>query len=494
MPSVILAGTTTGTALSLTSDTSGELQIQTNNGATTAMTLTTGGNVGIGTSSPTAYGSTTLSLNSASASAYFDLWFAGSRKGYHYSTSSTYNISTASATALVLETVGSERMRITSAGLVGINTASPTTALQVNGTITAPVMADTQGGSVAPISSVMRNRIINGAMVIDQRNAGASVLGNGYPVDRWQVPVSQSAKLTAQQNAGSVTPPVGFTNYAGVTSSSAYSVLSGDFFLLGQRVEGFNIADFGWGTANASAVTLSFWVRSSLTGTFGGSLQNSAQTRTYPYSYTISAANTWEQKTVTIAGDTSGTWLTNNGVGVTLWFSLGVGSSNTGTAGAWAASSALAPTGSTSVVGTNGATFYITGVQLERGTQATSFEYRQYGQELALCQRYYYKNSAGGFGSYAQGTSYGTTSIRFTIAFPVTMRIAPSSYDFSAASTFLCELGTSSSSIPSAVGSTGNNTPNTLQMSCTVTGATASSAYILYSNGTSSFIGVGAEL
>jgi hypothetical protein len=113
---------------------------------------------------------------------------------------------------------------------------------------------------------------------------------------------------------------------------------------------------------------------------------------------------------------------------------------------------------------------------------------------LALCQRYYYKNSAGGFGSYAQGTSYGTTSIRFTIAFPVTMRIAPSSYDFSAASTFLCELGTSSSSIPSAVGSTGNNTPNTLQMSCTVTGATASSAYILYSNGTSSFIGVGAEL
>ena len=252
------------------------------------------------------------------------------------------------------------------------------------------VLAESSGGTGTTTGYYgFKNRIINGAMVIDQRNAGASVTGNGYPVDRWQVPVSQSAKLTAQQNAGSVTPPVGFTNYAGVTSSSAYSVISSDYFLLGQRIEGFNWADLGWGSANAKTVTLSFWVYSSLTGTFGGSLQNSAQTRTYPYSYTISSANTWEYKTITIAGDTTGTWLTTNGVGVTLWFSLGVGSASLGTAGAWAASSALAPSGSVSVVGTNGATFYITGVQLEKGSTATSFDYRPYGTELALCQRYY---------------------------------------------------------------------------------------------------------
>jgi hypothetical protein len=249
-----------------------------------------------------------------------------------------------------------------------------------NGSITA--------NAVTP-SVNMKNRIINGAMVIDQRNAGASVSGNAYPVDRFQVIVSQSSKLTAQQNAGSVTPPAGFTNYVGITSSSAYSVISSDYFAIRQFIEGFNIADLGWGSANAKTVTLSFWVRSSLTGTFGGALQNSAQTRAYPYSYTISAANTWEYKTITIAGDTTGTWLTNNGQGIGLYFSLGTGSASLGTAGAWAASSALAPTGETSVVGTNGATFYITGVQLEVGSTATSFDYRPYGTELALCQRYY---------------------------------------------------------------------------------------------------------
>ena len=143
-----------------------------------------------------------------------------------------------------------------------------------------------------------RNRIINGAMMIDQRNAGASVIGNAFPVDRFQIPVSQSAKLTAQQNAGSVTPPSGFTNYLGVTSSSAYSVNSSDYFLIYQGIEGFNTADLNWGTANAQTITLSFWARSSLTGTFGGALRNGTFVRSYPFSYTISSANTWEYKTI----------------------------------------------------------------------------------------------------------------------------------------------------------------------------------------------------
>jgi hypothetical protein len=250
--------------------------------------------------------------------------------------------------------------------------------------------ASLQGAAASPY--VLKNRIINGDMVIDQRNAGASVSGNAYPVDRFQVIVSQSSKLTAQQNAGSVTPPAGFTNYLGVTSSSAYSVISSDYFAIRQFIEGFNIADLAWGTANAKTITISFWVRSSLTGTFGGALQNSAQTRAYPYSYTISSANTWEYKTITIVGDTTGTWLTNNGQGIGLYFSLGTGSVSLGTAGAWAASSALAPTGATSVVGTNGATFYITGVQLEQNTSATPFERRLYNQELANCQRYFEKS------------------------------------------------------------------------------------------------------
>ena len=237
-----------------------------------------------------------------------------------------------------------------------------------------------------------KNRIINGAMVIDQRNAGASVTPTNVSVtlDRWVCLVSQASKYTVQQNAGSVTPPVGFTNYLGVTSSSAYSITSSDYFGIRHNIEGLNVGDLAWGTVNAQTVTLSFWVRSSLTGTFGGAIQNSAQDRSYPFTYTISTANTWEQKTITIAGDKSGTWLVTNGIGIQINFGFGVGSTFSGTAGAWAASSIIfSATGATSVVGTNGATFYITGVQVEKGSQATAFDYRPFGTELQLCERYY---------------------------------------------------------------------------------------------------------
>jgi hypothetical protein len=258
------------------------------------------------------------------------------------------------------------------------------------------VVAGTQtlaGENMTPYTA-FKNRIINGAMVIDQRNAGASVTITNtsvvtYTIDRWFAFGTVASKFSVQQNAGSVTPPLGFSNYLGVTSLSAYSIGSGDSFSIGQYIEGFNTADLGWGTANAQTVTFSFWVRSSLTGTFGGSLRNDAANRSYPFTYTISSANTWEQKSVTIAGDTSGTWLTTNAAGIRVGFGLGVGATLSGTAGAWAGSNYVSATGATSVVGTNGATFYITGVQLEKGSTATSFDYRPYGTELALCQRYY---------------------------------------------------------------------------------------------------------
>ena len=244
-----------------------------------------------------------------------------------------------------------------------------------------------------------KSKIINGGMVIDQRNAGASVAVTSelYTLDRWYFANTVSGKLTCQQNAGSVTPPSGFKNYLGVTSASAYSVLTGDLFALKQGIEGFNTADLGFGAAGASTVTLSFWVRSSLTGTFGASLVNNAFDRSYVFTYTINSANTWEYKTVTIAGDTSGTWVgATNGIGLRLYWNLGSGSTYSGgTANTWNSGGYSAPSGTTSVVGTNGATFYITGVQLEKGSTATSFDYRPYGTELQLCQRYY---EVSGFG------------------------------------------------------------------------------------------------
>jgi hypothetical protein len=242
------------------------------------------------------------------------------------------------------------------------------------------------------ISSSWRNRIINGSMTIDQRNAGASVTptDGSYTLDRFKIRVSQASKLTVQQNAGSVTPPDGFTNYLGVTSSSAYSVVSGDYFIVVQDIEGFNTADLNWGSASAKTVTLSFWVRSSLTGTFSGALRNSAANRSYVFSYTINSANTWEYETITIPGDTTGTWVgATNGIGISVILNLASGSTYSTTAGSWAAGNYTGATGATSVVGTNGATFYVTGVQLEAGSAASPFEYRQYGTELSLCQRYF---------------------------------------------------------------------------------------------------------
>ena len=226
--------------------------------------------------------------------------------------------------------------------------------------------------------------------MIDQRNAGASVTpaSGSYTIDRWQTVASQASKYSVQQNAGSITPPAGFNNYLGITSLSAYTVGSSELFNFLQNIEGFNVADLGWGTANAKTVTLSFQVYSSLTGTFGGAFNNGGS-RSYPFTYSIPTANTWTPISITVAGDTSGTWGKTNSNGIQIWFSLGCGSSQSGTAGAWSGSNFVSATGAVSVVGTNGATFYITGVQLEVGSTATSFDYRPYGTELQLCQRYY---------------------------------------------------------------------------------------------------------
>jgi len=303
-------------------------------------------------------------------------------------------------------------------------------------TITSPVITGTTtfGGAVASPYTGFKNRIINGAMVIDQRNAGASVtpVTATYTLDRWQFLISQSSKFTTQQSSTATT---GFINSILVTSSSAYSVLAGDYFTVRQAIEGLNVADFAWGTANAVTVTLSFWVRSSLTGTFGGAINNNAGDRSYPFTYTINSANTFEQKTVTIAGDTSGTWLTTNSRGMMISFGFGVGTTFSGTAGAWAGANYVSATGATSVVGTNGATFYITGVQLEVGSTATSFEYRPYGAELALCQRYFCKtfdmgtapaNNVSTSGAFMLGgLSTGNYEPSVTWRYPVEMRSTP---------------------------------------------------------------------
>jgi len=280
---------------------------------------------------------------------------------------------------------------------------------------------------------VLKNRIINGDMRIDQRNAGAAVTINNaadiYTLDRFSaIGQTTDGVYTVQR---STVAPTGFVNSLLVTVTTAdASIGSGQFYDFSQFIEGLNVADLGWGTANAQTVTLSFWVRSSVTGTFGGAIRNSSFNRSYPFSYVISAANTWEYKTITISGDTSGTWLTTNGIGLGVTWSLGEGSSRLGTAGSWSGSNFAGATGQTNLISTLNATLYLTGVQLEVGTSATPFERRLYNQELANCYRYCWNLSAvGGNDNYSRfgvGGAENTTSTEITIPFPVTMRANPS--------------------------------------------------------------------
>jgi hypothetical protein len=345
-----------------------------------------------------------------------------------------------------------------------------------------------------------KNRIINGAMVIDQRNAGAvysMAAGSLYTLDRWLAYGSQNSKYTIQQTPSAtesgfaVRVAAGFTNYLGVTSSSAYSITTTDQFFISQTIEGNNIADLAWGTASAASITISFWVRSSLTGLFGGALSNTGASRNYPFSFTINAANTWEQKTITVAGDTSGTWLTTNGVGLRINFNLGTGATYSATAGAWTGTSFItAPTGATSVVGTNNATFYITGVQLEKGSTATSFDYRPYGTELALCQRYAYVPSAVYQAATASGLQYNASLGFFSLQFPVSMRTAPTLNSVTASNWAVLYQG--SAAIPTAI--TLNASASSGASFTTSQGLSAGNPLILWPGNTSAQMIFSAEL
>jgi hypothetical protein len=367
-------------------------------------------------------------------------------------------------------------------------------SVSINGT-NGITFYDASTQNTAATGFGFKNRIINGAMVIDQRNAGASVTptNGAYTLDRYVITATQASKISVQQNAGAVTPPVGFTNYLGVISLSAYSVVAADVFRVLQFIEGFNTADLSFGSANASAVTLSFWVRSSLTGTFGGALQNgSAPLRSYPFTYTINAANTWEQKSVTISGDTSGTWLTTNGIGIRVEFGLGVGSTYSGTAGSWSSSDFTSATGATSVVGTSGATFYITGVQLEKGSTATSFDYRPYSTELALCQRYYWqRNSETSYAAIGSGVMYTASTGRVSIQYPVPMRAVPT-VSATSLSSMLVTQGTDLT--PNSFTPYSNSTGAMVDMNTTVAGTIGRGVVLCFANLSTGSVQASAEL
>ena len=274
--------------------------------------------------------------------------------------------------------------------------------------------------TLVPSSSMMyRNLIINGDMRIDQRNAGASVSSNNsYAVDRLRNVFTSGGSFTAQQ---STTAPDNFTNSVVWTVGSAASATSSQVANMQYRLEGNTLYQLGLGTSAAKTMTLSFWVRSSVTGTYCAAFINSAADRAYVAEYTISSANTWEQKSITLTGDTSGTWLTTNGIGLRIQFDLGSGSDYNATANTWVGANDFRTTNQTDFINNAGATFYITGIQLEVGDTATPFEHRPYDMELARCQRYYQKSIQNGSTSYPSSGGYA----RGMYLFPSQMRATP---------------------------------------------------------------------
>ena len=240
------------------------------------------------------------------------------------------------------------------------------------------------------------NRIINGDMRIDQRNNGAAsaaYINAAYTIDRWNYITTQGAgRFNVGRNLG---PPgvlaPGFPYCLGFGSQSAYTPLATDTFGINQPIEADMVSDFAWGTANAQPVTLSFWAMSNQTGIFSGAIRSAnPPTRSYPFSYSIPTANAWTRVAFTIPGDMAGTWaMSGNGQGVQVAFELGGGANFRAPAGAWASGNFVGATGAVSVVATNGATFYVTGVKLEIGAVATPFNRQSLAKRLADCERYF---------------------------------------------------------------------------------------------------------
>jgi hypothetical protein len=342
----------------------------------------------------------------------------------------------------------------------------------------------------------MKNRIINGDMRIDQRNAGAAVNNaNSYTLDRWYFMQGQASATVAFNLQQSSTAPANFSNSLGITVGTAANPGASNYSCLYQRIEGYNTADFNWGSASATPITLSFWVYSSVTGTFGVAIQNSANTRSYVGTYTINSANTWEYETITIPGDTAGTWLKTNGAGMLIHWDMGVGTGQSTTAGTWQAGNYLGLTGGTKLSVTSAATFYITGVQVEKGTTATAFDYRSYGTELHLCQRYCYfvgsytsgYNLTGNMGS--AGT---TTEFDCVFPFPVIMRTAPSLSAYPGSNWRIYEFY--GAPVLTGTGTLGASTPISAYVYWVSTGLTQFRPYALQTNNSVAGLIFSAEL
>ena len=295
-------------------------------------------------------------------------------------------------------------------------------------------MALSLHGTVADNTVVLSRQntkplIINGDMAVAQRGTSlATDETEGYIIDRFVVGSFNGNTITFTQDSD-VPSGQGFTKSMKATNTTGTAASVFEFIC--QRMEGLDTAQLNFGTSSAKQITLSFFVKSSVTGTYNVALRNNANDRGYVADYTISSANTWEKKVITIPGDTTGTWLTTNGIGIRTWFILGAGASSQTSPNAWGTSGDSGSSNLTNAFTTTGsATFFLTGVQMEVGNfdanSIAPFQHESFGDNLLRCQRYFQIQASGASGSgYANGSFRTNANAQITHHFKTDMRTSP---------------------------------------------------------------------
>ena len=345
--------------------------------------------------------------------------------------------------------------------------------------------------SAGPLSN--RNLIINGAMNVAQRGTSSSPAPSGYLIDRFATFKSGAGLFSLSQSSDA---PAGFSNSFLATVTTTSSPTAGEYYIIQQVIEGNNFSVLAQGTSEAKTFTLSFQVKSSILGTFSGSIRDGVEGTSYVFEYTVNTINTWETKSITIAGNTSGTFATGSTAGAKVNFSLGLGTTlATATVGSWVAGNFLGSTTETDFIANAGATLQITGVQLEVGDTATPFEHRSYGQELALCQRYYTKiGPSGAYTRFGTGVNPSTTTNSGFVTLPTTMR-AVGTLTGSPSTTFAVYNGVSVFGCSSSAIDSGGSSLNAVTIELTTSGLTAGGVgQMIANNDASAYIAMDAEL
>lgn len=295
------------------------------------------------------------------------------------------------------------------------------------------VTLDPAGMPVSNVTSInggqlagLRNRIINGDMRIDQRNAGAAVTLTTsivlYAADRFACNKGTAGATAAVQQQAASLPSAGFEKCNVYSVSVGAAPAAGDLNVMYQVIEGYNVQDLQWGTANAKTITVSFWAKQTVAGTYGFSINSTSVARSYVQTFTITAPNVWQYFSITIPGDTTGTYAKDNTAGMYITWDMGSGTSAETTAGSWQAGNFKRTSACAKQIQATG-TFYLTGVQVEVGSTATAFEFRPIGMELALCQRYY--QASGSAETIFSGNVTNAQLYYMTVRFPVPMRATP---------------------------------------------------------------------